>query len=211
VLAWRFHPGKGDAAPSCRTTPGSGRRHTASRTRPRCAAAGGIAGGDSSAPGDLRPTPTSCRSSGAAWVVSHPSSASTLASSPSTAWERSPTRRRASLVAAVVVRIGPGRRRAAVLASWRRGDLAAARAAQLGGHHQHPQRGGGLGAGLGRGGAGHPQAAHHRHQMVAGLGMAVAWPACTARAAASASTGSDVPRRWRAWRSGRLTSHPIWP
>jgi hypothetical protein len=38
------------------------------------------------------------------------------------------------------------------------------------------------------------------------LGMAIAWPASTARAAASASTGSDLPCRRRAERSGRFTS-----
>jgi hypothetical protein len=43
------------------------------------------------------------------------------------------------------------------------------------------------------------------------LGMAVTCPASTARAAASASTGSDLPRRRRAERSGRLTSKTSWP
>jgi hypothetical protein len=46
---------------------------------------------------------------------------------------------------------------------------------------------------------------------VPALGATVAWPACTARAAASASSGSDLPRRRRAWRSGRLTSTTTWP
>jgi hypothetical protein len=39
----------------------------------------------------------------------------------------------------------------------------------------------------------------------------VAWPAWTARAAASASVGSDLPRRRRAWPSGRLSSTTTWP
>src|SRR6266536_909552 len=46
---------------------------------------------------------------------------------------------------------------------------------------------------------------------VPALGVTVTWPAWTARAAASASTGSDLPRRRRAWRSGRLTSTTAWP
>jgi hypothetical protein len=46
---------------------------------------------------------------------------------------------------------------------------------------------------------------------VPALGIAVASPACTARAAASASTGSDLPLRRRAARSGRLTSTTTWP
>src|SRR6266536_5512571 len=41
---------------------------------------------------------------------------------------------------------------------------------------------------------------------VPALGRTVASPACTARAAASASRGSDLPRRRRAARSGRLTA-----
>jgi hypothetical protein len=43
------------------------------------------------------------------------------------------------------------------------------------------------------------------------LGMPVASPACTVRAAASASTGSLLPRRRRVARSGRLTSRTCWP
>jgi hypothetical protein len=43
------------------------------------------------------------------------------------------------------------------------------------------------------------------------LGVAVASPASTARAAASASTGSDLPRRRRATRLGRLTSNTVTP
>ena len=43
------------------------------------------------------------------------------------------------------------------------------------------------------------------------LGMTVTSPACTARAAASASEGSDLPCRRRADRSGRLTSSTTWP
>jgi hypothetical protein len=46
---------------------------------------------------------------------------------------------------------------------------------------------------------------------VPALGATVAWPACTARAAASASSGSDLPRRRRAARSQRLTSKTTWP
>src|SRR5829696_1481345 len=42
------------------------------------------------------------------------------------------------------------------------------------------------------------------------LGM-LPWLAWTARAAASASSGSDLPRRRCAWRSGRLTSTTAWP
>jgi hypothetical protein len=42
------------------------------------------------------------------------------------------------------------------------------------------------------------------------LGMPVASPAWTARAAASASTGSLLPWRRRAARSGRLTSSTRW-
>ena len=38
------------------------------------------------------------------------------------------------------------------------------------------------------------------------LGITMASPASTARAAASASTGSDFPRRRRCWRLGRFTS-----
>ena len=46
---------------------------------------------------------------------------------------------------------------------------------------------------------------------VPALGVTVTWPACTARAAASASSGSDLPWRRRADRSGRLTSSTTWP
>ena len=51
-----------------------------------------------------------------------------------------------------------------------------------------------------------PYAAHHLHQVAAGLGNGGDLPANTARAAASASIGSDLPRCRRAERSGRLTS-----
>src|SRR6266568_2299874 len=43
------------------------------------------------------------------------------------------------------------------------------------------------------------------------LGTTVTWPACTALAAAWASSGSDLPWRRRAARSGRLTSSTTWP
>jgi hypothetical protein len=76
-----------------------------------------LAGGDQQRPAISGPTPHSCRSSGAAWVVSRSSSASTLASSPSKAWSRPPNRRRASLVAAVVVATR-------VVARWRPSWLA---------------------------------------------------------------------------------------
>jgi hypothetical protein len=106
---------------------------------------------------------------------------------------RSATVPSASLVAAVGVTIALGPAAPPWRQACRGQGRAAAHPAPQGGDHQRPQRIGGLGAGLHRRGSGHTAAPHHLDHAVAGLGIAVAWPANTARAAASASTGSDLP------------------
>ncbi len=60
----------------------------------------------------------------------------------------------------------------------------------------------------GRGGSGHPQRAHHRSQVAAGLGNGGDLPGQHRSSGRLGSTGSDLPRRRRAERSGRLTSRP---
>jgi hypothetical protein len=102
---------------------------------------------------------------------------------------------------------GPGRRRAAVVTTIRRRVPRKTRANHFGARIQERvQLDDRLRAGLQGAASCHRSRRTHSTVPSADLAVIVACPLSTARAAASASTGSDLPRWRRSWRLGRLTS-----